>query len=90
MEHGADFVRKLNGIFAFAIWDGRKHKLYLFRDRLGVKPCFYAKRGQGILFSSEIKGILCYPGMAVSSQFSSCREARIIIRMGLSAQCAGA
>jgi asparagine synthase (glutamine-hydrolyzing) len=63
MEHGADFVRKLNGIFAFAIWDGRKHKLYLFRDRLGVKPCFYAKRGQGILFSSEIKGILCYPGM---------------------------
>lgn len=63
MEHGAGFVKKLNGIFAFAIWDGREQKLYLFRDRLGVKPCFYAKRGQGILFSSEIKGILCYPGM---------------------------
>lgn len=63
MEHGAGFVKKLNGIFAFAIWDGRERKLYLFRDRLGVKPCFYAKREGGLLFSSEIKGILCYPGM---------------------------
>ncbi len=63
MEHGVDFVKRLNGIFAFAIWDGRKRKLYLFRDRLGVKPCFYAKRENGILFSSEIKGVLCYPGM---------------------------
>ncbi len=63
MAHGVDFVKRLNGIFAFAVWDGRKRKLYLFRDRLGVKPCFYAKRGAGIVFSSEIKGILCYPGM---------------------------
>lgn len=63
MEHGADFVRRLNGIFAFALWDGRQQALYLFRDRLGVKPCFYAKRGSEIIFSSEIKGILCYPGM---------------------------
>lgn len=63
MEHGVDFVKRLNGIFAFALWDGRKQALYLFRDRLGVKPCFYAKRGSGIVFSSEIKGILCYPGM---------------------------
>lgn len=63
MEHGADFVKRLNGIFAFALWDGRKKKLYLFRDRLGVKPCFYARRGSGIIFSSEIKGILRYPGM---------------------------
>lgn len=63
MEHGVDFVKRLNGIFAFAIWDGRRKKLYLFRDRLGVKPCFYTKRGMGIIFSSEIKGILRYPGM---------------------------
>lgn len=63
MRHGPDFVKRLNGIFAFAIWDGRMRKLCLFRDRLGVKPCFYAKRGNGILFSSEIKGILSYPGM---------------------------
>ena len=52
MAHGVDFVKRLNGIFAFAVWDGRKRKLYLFRDRLGVKPCFYAKRGAGIVFSS--------------------------------------
>lgn len=63
MEHGVDFVKRLNGIFAFALWDGRKRKLYLFRDRLGVKPCFYARKGGCIIFSSEIKGILSYPGM---------------------------
>ncbi len=63
MEHGTDFVKRLNGIFAFALWDGGKQKLYLFRDRLGVKPCFYARRGSEVIFSSEIKGILRYPGM---------------------------
>ena len=43
MRYGADFVKRLNGIFAFAIWDGKREKLLLFRDRAGVKPCFYMK-----------------------------------------------
>ena len=57
IRHGADFVKKLNGIFAFGIWDGRLGKLFLFRDRAGVKPCFYKKSGDTLIFASEIKGI---------------------------------
>lgn len=63
MRHGADFVKRLNGIFAFALWDGRREKLFLFRDRAGIKPCFYMRKGSTFIFSSEIKGILKFPGV---------------------------
>lgn len=63
LRYGTEYVKRLNGIFAFAIWDERRKKLFLFRDRAGVKPLFYAKCGETLLFSSEIKGILAYPGM---------------------------
>lgn len=63
MRHGVDYVKRLNGIFSFAIWDAMEQKVYLFRDRLGVKPCFYARKEDGIVFSSEIKGILAFPGI---------------------------
>ena len=62
LMHGTDFIRSLNGIFAFAIWDEAMQRLLLVRDRLGVKPLFYAFLGQTFLFSSEIKGILRFPG----------------------------
>lgn len=62
LEFGPDFVSKLNGIFAIAIADPVRESLFLFRDRLGVKPLFYAFQGDVFLFSSEIKGILAYPG----------------------------
>lgn len=55
---GADCVQKLNGIFAFAVWEKRQKRLFLARDRIGVKPLFFAKTEDGLLFSSEIKGIL--------------------------------
>ena len=60
--HGRDFIKSLNGIFAFALWDESLERLFLVRDRLGVKPLFYAFHEQTFLFSSEIKGILSYPG----------------------------
>lgn len=63
MQHGREFVKRLNGIFAYAIWDERLKHLLLFRDRAGVKPLFYGKHLDTFLFSSEIKGILSYPGM---------------------------
>lgn len=61
--YGVDIAAHLNGIFSFAVWDERIQKLFLFRDRLGVKPLFYTIRDGGIVFSSEIKGLLVYPGM---------------------------
>ena len=61
-------LHRFNGIFAFAVWEERRKKLFFARDRMGVKPLFYAKYGNGLLFSSEIKTILRYPG------FRACLE----------------
>ena len=62
LQKGLRFIRTLNGIFSFALWDERIQRLFLVRDRLGVKPLFYAMQGNTFLFSSELKGILSYPG----------------------------
>ncbi|MGN0383224.1 MAG: asparagine synthase (glutamine-hydrolyzing) [Eubacterium sp.] len=62
IEFGADFVKDVDGIFAFAIYDERHETLLLFRDAFGVKPLFYTFNNGTIIFSSEIKGILCFPG----------------------------
>lgn len=61
MLHGVDYIKRLNGIFAIAIWDANQESLYLFRDRLGVKPLFYIMAGETLVFSSEIKGLFEYP-----------------------------
>lgn len=59
--HGKDYIKKLNGIFAIAIWNSSKKELLLFRDRLGVKPLFYTLTDNTLVFSSEIKGLFAYP-----------------------------
>ena len=61
LEWGAECVQRFNGIFAFAVWDGRR--LFLARDRIGVKPLFYKEHGGGLIFGSEIKNILACPGV---------------------------
>ena len=58
MEYGVDCARKLNGVFAFAIWDAQKKELFLARDQSGVKPLYYLWDGKRFIFSSEIKAIL--------------------------------
>ena len=62
-EYGRDCVKYLRGMFAFAIWDRRKRKLLIARDRLGIKPLYYRYDGRTLLFGSEIKTILVYPGV---------------------------
>ena len=57
-EWGFDCLEKLNGMFAFAIWDDVDKELTLVRDRAGIKPLYYAQTGQGFAFASEIKSIL--------------------------------
>jgi asparagine synthase (glutamine-hydrolysing) len=62
-EYGRDCVKDLRGMFAFAIWDRGSRSLFIARDRLGIKPLYYCYDGKTLLFGSEIKAILAYPGM---------------------------
>ena len=63
MRYGISYIEQLNGIFSIGIWDSNEETLYLVRDRLGVKPLFYTMTEEGIVFSSELKGIFQYPGI---------------------------
>lgn len=60
-QWGEGVLEKLNGIFSFGVWLGMEKRLFLARDRIGVKPLFYKLHKGGLLFASEIKTILCYP-----------------------------
>ena len=60
-QWGRDSLNKFNGIFAFAVWECSRKRLFLARDRIGVKPLFYMRHQGGLLFASEMKTILCYP-----------------------------
>lgn len=53
--------KKLNGIFAFAVYDPDRRRLFFARDPIGVKPLFYAQRGGSLFFASELKSLLCFP-----------------------------
>jgi asparagine synthase (glutamine-hydrolysing) len=63
-ELGPDCVQKLRGMFAFAIWDENRKTLFLARDRVGIKPLYYALNQNSIVFASEIKAILADPAIS--------------------------
>lgn len=58
VQWGADCLKRMNGIFAFAVWEEEPKRLFLARDRIGVKPLFYSRKGDYFLFASEIKTLL--------------------------------
>lgn len=61
LEWGANLAERLNGMYAFAVWDGREETLLLVRDRMGIKPLYWYPTGDGVLFGSEPKAILAHP-----------------------------
>jgi asparagine synthase (glutamine-hydrolysing) len=70
-EFGNHCVDHLRGMFAFAIWDERRRKLLVARDRLGIKPLYYAEIGGSIVFASELKSILQLPGAGLDLNWSA-------------------
>lgn len=70
-ERGPDCVHDLRGMFAFAIWDERKQELLIARDRLGIKPLYYAEINRRLVFASELKAILRLPDVERNIDWNS-------------------
>ena len=74
MAYGLEFADKLNGIYALAIWDGAEQRLVLCRDRMGVKPLFYAFPNNTLIFASEQKALFHHPQVSPQADLDSFRE----------------
>ena len=70
-EYGTNCLAKLRGMFAFALWDAKKKRLFAARDRLGKKPFFYTKSATAFVFGSEIKAITADPEVSVAPNFKA-------------------
>jgi asparagine synthase (glutamine-hydrolysing) len=64
-EYGTDMVRRLQGMFVFSIWDSRRARLFIARDRTGMKPLSYALRGDGIVYGSEVRALYAFDRSAL-------------------------
>ncbi len=74
IEYGEKCVEMLNGIFAFAIWNGAENKLFMFRDRSGIKPLFYTICDKTLVFGSELKALFKFPNVNPVIDLNSFRE----------------
>lgn len=77
-EFGEYAVNMFNGIYAFAIWQEKKQELFFARDRMGVKPLFFAKVKSGFVFASELKAMLCHPEIEPVMDINSLSEIMLI------------
>ncbi len=77
-EWGEACLDRMNGIYAFAIWNIREKNLFFARDRMGVKPLFFTESGGNFLFASEIKTLLAYPQVSAQLDASSIAELMLI------------
>ena len=77
-QWGADCLTRFNGIFAFGLWEEKQGRLFLARDRMGVKPLFYKLHGKGLLFGSEIKSILAYPTVKAELDITGAAEIMLL------------
>ncbi len=73
-QWGIGSLEKMNGIFAFGVWEERRKRLFLARDRMGVKPLFYKFHEGGLLFGSELKTILAYPTVRAELDITGAAE----------------
>jgi asparagine synthase (glutamine-hydrolysing) len=80
LEWGPDLVTRLNGMYAFAIWDEGSQRLLLVRDRLGIKPLYYAELGDGLVFGSEPKALLAHPEMKAEVDLEGVAELMVVPR----------
>jgi asparagine synthase (glutamine-hydrolysing) len=74
LEWGVAMAEQLNGMYAFAIWDGRADRLVMVRDRMGIKPFYYSETADGVLFGSEPKAILANPAVEPTVTLDGLRE----------------
>ncbi len=73
-RYGKDCLHRLNGMFAFAIWDSARRQLFAARDRLGIKPFYYAEIDGALLFASEIKALLQHPQVQAEIDFEALQD----------------
>ena len=80
LEWGEAVAERLNGMYAFAIWDDREHKLVMIRDRMGIKPFYYHPTADGVLFGSEPKAILSHPLCERTVTLDGLRELFVLVK----------
>ena len=73
-EYGVECLARMRGMFAFALWDARRKRLFAARDRLGKKPFYYVKTATALVFGSEIQAIVVDPGVSVSPRYRAIDE----------------
>lgn len=80
LEWGSDFVDRLNGMYAFALWDPTRAELLLVRDRMGIKPLYYYPTRDGVIFGSEPKAVLAHPDASAAVDAEGLAEILALVK----------